>query len=264
MEKGDLVYIDYDVWVLPEDEDGEDILFDTTSREKAEEEEILNEDATYGPRSIEIGSGQLLQGLEEALLEAEIGEKDSVEIPPEKAMGNRSPGEIDLFSRRELNRKGVDITEGAEVEIDGRMGTIIQATAGRVRVDFNHPLAGKSLRVDYEITKKAETEEEKVKHLLEKNYGKADFKITLEEGSLQIVLSEDCKYGQQWLLNKFTIVADLRKNLEVETIQFIEEYEGEKEEEVESLEEEDLEELAEDLDEEEEIVEETPEEDDEE
>ncbi len=250
MEEGDLIYVDYDVWVMPDDEEDEPTLFDTTDEEKAKEEEIFNEESDYGPRPLVIGDDNLAEGFSEALKEADIDEDDSVEVPPEKGIGNRDPGKIELFSRREMERRDIDPVEGKEVEIDNRRGTIIQATAGRVRIDFNHPLAGKTLKYDFSIVEKPEEIEEKVEAILEKDYQMLDFEVKKIDDSVDIVLPEQCKYDQNWFVAKYRIVGDLRKHIDVKKIRFIEEYieeddEDELEEEFDELEEEAVEEVEE-------------------
>ncbi len=244
MEEGDLVYVDYDIWIMPDNEDEEPILFDTTDEEKAKDEEIFNEDASYGHTPFVIGEGEIVEGFYEALLESEVDEESSVEVPPEKGIGNRDPGKIELFSRRELDRKGIDPVVGKEVEIDNRRGTIIQATAGRIRVDFNHPLAGKTLRYDFTITEKPEDEEELVNAIFEKNFRKSELEVSKEDDTIDIVLPEECKYDQSWIVSKYRVVGDLRKFLDIKTINFIEQY-VEEEEDEELDEEEILEELEE-------------------
>ncbi len=257
MEEGDLIYVDYDVWVMPDDEDGETILFDTTDKEKAEEEEIFEEDAQYEPRPVMIGGEGISEGFEEELKDAEVGEEGSVEVPPEKGIGNRDPDEIELFSRREMKRRDIDPVEGKEVEIDNRRGQIIQATAGRVRIDFNHPLAGKTLRYDYEIVDKADTTEEKAEAILKMNYEGGEFDIEIEDDDIDIILPEECKYDQNWFVAKYRVVGKLRDNLNVERIRLIEEYVQEEEGDIE----EEFEDIEADLDEEETEEEETAEED---
>ncbi|MFP4001160.1 MAG: peptidylprolyl isomerase [Thermoplasmata archaeon] len=247
MEEGDLIYVDYDIWVVPDNEDEEPTLFDTTDKEKAKEEEIFDEDSQYGPRPLKIGGENIAEGFSEALQEAEIDEEGSVEVPPEKGIGNRDPEKIELYSRREMERRDIEPVQGKQVEIDNRRGRIIQATAGRVRVDFNHPLAGKTLRYDYKITERPESPEEIAEGILEMDYQKADYEIEATEDGIDIVLPEQCKYDQNWFVAKYRIVGDLREHLEAKNIRFIEEYvekeEDDIEEEFEELEEEAEEEL---------------------
>jgi len=256
MEEGDLIYVDYDVWVMPDDEEEEPTLFDTTDEEKAKEEEIFDEESEYGARPVVIGMENIAEGFTEALKESEIGEENSVEVPPEKGIGNRDPGKIELYSRREMDRRDIEPVEGKQVEIDNRRGRIIQATAGRVRIDFNHPLAGKTLKYDFKIVDKPESKEEIAEGILEMDYQKLDYEIEETEDGLDIILPEQCKYDQNWFVAKYRIVGDLREHLDAKKIRFIEEYvekeEEDIEEEFEELEEEAEEEMEEDIEKEEE------------
>jgi len=265
MEEGDLIYVDYDIWVMPDDEEGELTLFDTTDEERAKEEEIFDDDANYGPRPVVIGGDNIAEGFSDALLESELDDEDSVEVPPEKGIGNRDPEKIELYSRREMDRRDIDPVEGKQVEIDNRRGRIIQATAGRVRIDFNHPLAGKTLKYDFKIVEKPESIEDLAEAILEMDYQKADFEVEETEDGIDIVLPEQCKYDQNWFVAKYRIVGDLREHIDAKSIRFIEEYvekdEDDLEEEFEELEEEAEEELEVESEETEEEAEEDAEED---
>ncbi len=231
MEDKDLVYVDYDIWILPDEEDGEEMIFDTTDRITAEKEEIFDEDENYGPKPVILGNGELIEGFEKALMDAEVGEKGSVEVPPEEGFGNRDPRKIELFSRRELDRKGIDIMEGGRVQMDNRIGTIIQTTAGRVRIDFNNPLAGRTVRYDFTINEKAETPEEIVKSILLKDYDDVDFEVEIGEDKIDVILPDVCKYDQAWFVAKYRVVGDVRSILDIETLRFIETYATKEEDE---------------------------------
>ncbi|MFO7991657.1 MAG: FKBP-type peptidyl-prolyl cis-trans isomerase [Thermoplasmata archaeon] len=257
MEEGDLVYVEYDVWILPDEEDGEEIIFNTTDEEKAKEHEIYDEDGFYGPRPVIIGSGELMEGFENSLKEAEIGEENTVEVPPDEGVGQRDMEKMELYSMRELQRKDIDPVVGNEVQIDNRRGTIIRVTSGRVRVDFNHPLAGKTLRYDYKITEKPEEMEDKVEFILLKDYRDADFEVNVDGENIEVKLPDECKYDQGWFIAKYRVVGDLRKHLEAKVIRFIEEYEEKEEEEFDELGEETAEEGSDE--EKEEEIEEEPE-----
>ncbi len=254
MEDRKLVYVDYDVWILPDEEDGEEILFRTTDRVKAEKEEIFDENAYYGPQPVMVGVGEILEGFEEALKDAEVDKKNSVEVPPDKGVGQRDPRKIELFGRRELDRKGIDIMEGGRVEIDNRVGTIIQATAGRVRVDFNNPLAGKIIRYDYTITEIPDTSEDIIEAILLKDYDDVEFEVGVKEDYIDITIPDVCKYDQAWFVAKYRVVGDIRKLLEIKNVRFIEVYEQKEEE---TLEEEMSKETADEESQEEEMSKET-------
>ena len=220
---GDIITMDFDAWVI--DIDGTEELFDTTNEEHAKAGEIFNEKASYDPIVTIVGDNRVLPGLDKSFLKAQIGKKKVVEIPPEDGAGERQPNMVEIFSVRELQKQDINPEPGMRVQIKNKMGTITNMTSGRVRVDFNDPLAGKTLRYEYKITKKAETPEEKVLGLIEADYGKSDeFKVTVKGDELTLALADMCKYDQAWFTLKYKVVSDLRSYLNVKTINFVEEY----------------------------------------
>lgn len=82
MERGDTVRIDY----VGRLEDGK--VIDTSLRDVAKESNIYNTTRDYSPLEFTVGSGEVIEGVEEAVLGMKVGEVREVTIPPEKAYGN--------------------------------------------------------------------------------------------------------------------------------------------------------------------------------
>jgi len=220
VSKGDVVKLEYDAWV---DDSGE--MVDTTSAEKAQENGIFNENAVYGPITVLVGAGRIFEGLDEALEGVEVGEEKEIIIPPEKAAGPRDPKLIELFSIREFHKKDIQPQVGMEVNINNRIGTVVAVTAGRVRVDFNRPLAGKTLRYRFRVTEKIEDTEARIKGIIDMDYGNAEsFDVSADGDVITIVLPDVCKYDQKWMMAKYRVVADLREAFGNVTVRFVEEY----------------------------------------
>ena len=218
--KGDIVRIDYDGWVEDSNE-----LFDTTNAQTAKDAGVYNEKMQYVPIPVLIGGGRIFPGLDEALENVEVGQEYDIVIPAEKAAGPRDPKLVEMVALREFIRQEVEPRIGMEVNIKNRMGIVTAVTAGRVRVDFNRRLAGKNLKYHFKVLSKAEDDEEKVKAVLEMDYGTAEnFQIHVKDKSVCMVLPDVCKYDQKWLLAKYRIVADLREALNAEKVRFVEEY----------------------------------------
>jgi hypothetical protein len=115
---------------------------------------------------------------------------------------------------------------GLEVSIGGRRGTITSLAAGRVRIDFNNPLAGKTVKYVFKVTKKAMTSEERIRAILDMDYGLADqFRIDLKDDVLEVKVPDLCKTDEKWFVSKFRVVADLRELTDVHVMRFVEEYE---------------------------------------
>ena len=66
--------------------------------------------------------------------------------------------------------------------MNNKTGLITSVTAGRVRVDFNRRFAGQSLKYRFTVLEKIENDEEKVKAVVEMDYGTSEgFKVTVKE-----------------------------------------------------------------------------------
>ena len=224
IDKGDIIWLEYDAWTV--NPNGTLTLFDTTHDEVAKKEGKLDEKKVYMEVPVVIGRARLFEGLEAALVGAKVGETIEVLIPPEKGAGVRDPRLVELRTEREFLRQEISPEVGLEVSISGKHGVVTAASAGRVRVDFNNPLAGKTLKYVVKATRKAKTPDERVRAIIDMDYGLADqFKIDLKGGSAEIHLPDVCKTDEKWFVSKFRVVADLRDLSDLKTIRFVEEYE---------------------------------------
>lgn len=223
ISNGDIITLDFDAWIT--NPDGTEELFDTTSEEHAKAGNIFNEKARYEPVITIVGDGRMIPGLDRSFVGAEVGKKTKVEIPPAEGAGERLPNMVEIISVRELQKQNIDPEPGMRVQIKEKVGTITAMTSGRVRVDFNDPLAGKTLKYEYTVTKKAETPEERVLGIIDADFGQSgEFMAKVTGDGLELVLADICKYNQVWYAVKFKVVSDLRKFTHAKSIRFVEEY----------------------------------------
>lgn len=224
IRKGDVVWLDYDAWVV--NPDGTARLFDTTHADIAKREDKFDEKKVYAEVPAVVSGGRLIPGLEEALLTATVGKPAEVSIPPQKGAGERDPKLVELRPLREFLKQEIAPEVGMEVSIGGKRGTVTAVTGGRVRVDFNNPLAGRTLRYAFTITRRAATPEEKVRGIIDMDYGLADqFRVTIRDSEADIVVPDICKTDERWFVSKFRAVADLREFSGLRLVRFVEEYE---------------------------------------
>ncbi|MDH3366056.1 MAG: peptidylprolyl isomerase [Thermoplasmata archaeon] len=220
VEAGNLVLVEFSGWV---EETGE--LFDTTDESLAKEKEIFDEKMIYGPQPLIIGKGRLFPGLDEHMLKAEIGKEYEVVVPPEKGAGPRDPKLVELHPMREFLKQEIEPQVGMEVTVRNRRATIVAMTAGRVRIDFNNKLAGRTLKYKYKLVNKPSKPKEIAELLLKMSYGTAEgFDVHHHGQDYKVTLPDACKYDQKWLLAKYRVVTDMRDVLDAETVSFIEEY----------------------------------------
>src|SRR5437870_3253825 len=222
IEKGDIVWIEYDAWTV--NPNGTQTLFDTTHDEVAKKEGKFDEKKVYIETPVVVGKGRLFEGLDAALVGAKIGETKEVVIPADKGAGARDPRLVELRTEREFLRQEINPEVGMEVSISGKHGIVTAVSAGRVRVDFNNPLAGKTLKYVVKPTRKAKTPDERVRAIIDMDYGLAEqFKIHLKSDAAEIQLPDVCKTDEKWFVSKFRVVADLGELSDLKSIRFIEE-----------------------------------------
>ena len=208
MENGDIIQLEYEGWIA-----GSDELFDTSKEDLARKNEIHDEERTYGPMYTVVGAGRLIKGLEDHLLKAEVDKDYELEIPPEDAYGDRDPKNVETHSMRELARLKIEPEYGKTVTIRNKHGWISGLFAGRVRVDYNHKLAGKTLRYKYKVVGKAEGKEAVVRAIIAMDYGREnEFELEVEgDDTVNITLPDVCKYDPNWTMSKLRLVNDLRE-----------------------------------------------------
>ena len=106
------------------------------------------------PLQFTVGARQVIAGFENAVIGKEKGDVINVKIPPEEAYGESNPELIREISKDQL-------PEGAEIAVgtsligttpDGQMMQvyIVEVLNDTVKIDYNHPMAGKTL--NFKIT----------------------------------------------------------------------------------------------------------------
>ncbi|MFY3740662.1 MAG: peptidylprolyl isomerase [Candidatus Nitrosomirales archaeon] len=223
LDKGSLVLVNYTAKIKDTDE-----AFDTTIEEDAKKFNIHDPTRTYEPRLISVGDGWVLKGLDEALTNANVGENMNVEVPPDKGFGARDPEKVRMIPLRKLGEKAEEVKVGDAIEIDDKVGIIRFIGSGRVQIDYNHRLAGKTITYALQVLKRLEQDNERITALIKRRIpiDESKLKITLNEGNLDIELPSE-NYMQEGLqVIKRAIVNDVFKYVtSVKKIKFIETYE---------------------------------------
>ena len=162
IKEGDFVEIDY-VGILK----SADVVFDTSIEAEAKKNDIFDAESTYAPIAICIGQGQILPGLDAALIDLEIGKEHEILLPPASAFGRKDGKLMKLVPTSVFKKQNINPMTGLQVNIDGTIGTIRTVTGGRTVVDFNHPFAGKEIIYKVNVKKKITDNKEKILALIE-------------------------------------------------------------------------------------------------
>jgi peptidylprolyl isomerase len=110
-------------------------------------------DSSHGGEPLEftLGSGQVIQGFDEAVAEMRVGESKSVTIPADEAYGAHRDELLLVIDRDQLPDEMVPEVGQTLQMSDGRQTfpvSIREVRADQVVLDANHPLAGKDLTFD--------------------------------------------------------------------------------------------------------------------
>ena len=226
LDKGTLIFANYTAYVK---DTGEGI--ESTVESEAKRLKIYEESRKYEPRLEAVGEGWLISGLDSEVARLSVGDKKQIELSPEKAFGNRDPTQLRMVPLRKFGEREHDLAVGDSVEIDNRVGIVRFIGSGRAQVDFNHRLAGKSIIYDFEVVRKLETDEEKVRALIDRRLagdgGSPDFQLA--DGKLTVTIPEGLFLVEGLQIIKRGIANDLFKFVPtVATLSFVERFNNEK------------------------------------
>jgi len=235
VKEGDFIKLQYTGKVQETDE-----IFDTTDEKVAEEAGLHVENKLYGPIPIIVGGGHVLKAMDDALVDMEEGEEKKLEITPEEGFGVRDPNQMQLIPMSEFRKQGIKPQIGMNITLEGNTGKIRSVSGGRIRVDFNHELAGKNLNYQIKVGEIITDDEEKVKSLIQLHYPHPNLdtekhQIQFEPGKVVIIMDEMAKFDQRPYMEvtmaRFRIARDIQENMDVDTVEFVDVFEKKEKEE---------------------------------
>ncbi len=226
LQKGDFILIDYVAKVKETNE-----VFDTTKEDVAKKEHLHKEGQIHEPELVVVGEGWVLKALDDALATMDIDKPSTVEISPEKGFGQRDPEKIKRVPVKQLYAKEINPIVGARIEFQGKNAIIRSVGAGRVLLDFNPPLAGRTLIYDVTVTKKLDTAEQKIGALIHRRVPvveESKFNLFIKGCDLTINMPEETFYVEGIQIAKRGIAMDIQKFLpELMETRFIETFKAE-------------------------------------
>ncbi|TWI54325.1 FKBP-type peptidyl-prolyl cis-trans isomerase SlpA [Pseudomonas duriflava] len=121
---------------------------------KLENGDIVDTTFDKAPAAFRVGDGNLLPGFEQALFGLPEGAKTSLTILPEQGFGQPNPQNLQTMPRE--NFESMDLSTGLLIiftdAAGGEMPGVVKTfDEQNVVIDFNHPLAGRTLTFDVEI-----------------------------------------------------------------------------------------------------------------
>ena len=218
VKNGDFIRIDY-----TESVDGQVIA--ATDKDVATEKGIFNEETQYGPHLIVVGAGQLVKGFEEDLIGKEIGYSGKVEISPEGAFGVRDPKKVEIVpANRFKEQKPVP---GMRVSSENKAGTVTRIIGRKVSVDFNHPLADKTIVYEYRIAEEIVDRQEKLKALI-KTFARMELESEIRDDVAVITAPWELSYYKEWLMIRRGLADMIIQHLELKEVDYVEKHTGDR------------------------------------
>lgn len=162
IKKTDFVELDY-----TGKEKDSNLVFDTTLEDIAKKNNLYSKEVVYKSVIICVGEKQILPGLDKELEGKEIGKSYSFEIPPELGFGKKDAKLLRIIPAGVFKKQEIRPFPGLQVNIDGAIGTVKTAGGGRIIVDFNHPLSGRTLIYDVNVKRIITDKKEKLKAYLD-------------------------------------------------------------------------------------------------
>ncbi len=122
---------------------------------KLEEGAVVDSTFDKAPASFAVGDGNLPEGFEELLHGLTAGSKQTFTVGPEKAFGQHNPSNVQAIARSQFS-DDMQLEEGMMISFSDKAngelpGVVASFDEKNVQVDFNHPLAGRTLIFDVEV-----------------------------------------------------------------------------------------------------------------
>jgi len=107
------------------------------------------------PLQFEVGAGRVIKGFEDAVVGLQIGEQKTVTIPAKDAYGSYDENLLIEIPKKNVP-EGIAPEVGMRLQLVNQQGqaayvVVTEILDETVRLDANHPLAGKTLMFDLEV-----------------------------------------------------------------------------------------------------------------
>ncbi len=107
------------------------------------------------PLKFTVGTGQLIKGFDQAVIDMNVGDKKTVTIPPEEGYGPRNEDNV-VELPKDTVPEDMELTVGMQLHLSDPNGNPVPAVVAEIgedviKMDINHMLAGKTLIFDIEI-----------------------------------------------------------------------------------------------------------------
>ena len=122
---------------------------------KLENGDVFDSSQGREPLEFTLGQGMVIPGFDEGISGMEVGQKKSLTIEPAQAYGDRRE-DLEVMIKKNVIPEDIDPKVGLQLQMqnpDGQMINVVitEVNDDDVKLDANHPLAGKTLIFDVEL-----------------------------------------------------------------------------------------------------------------
>ncbi len=116
---------------------------------------VIDSSKGRAPLQFKVGSHAMIPGFEKAVMGMKVGQKKSFKVKPEEGYGPEDPKAIREIPKKDLPHE-ITPKAGMTLYAQGKDGQRFPVRVEEVKKDvvvmnFNHPLAGKTLNFDVEV-----------------------------------------------------------------------------------------------------------------
>jgi len=130
--------------------------------------QAIEDSRAQEPLSILYGHGNIIKGLEDALAGKGPGDRFDVVVPPAQGYGERREDATQRVPKKYFQHadqlKPGDMTVLTTKEGRQQMVQVTKVGSSVIDVDMNHPMAGKTLHFNIEVTDVRDASEEEIAH----------------------------------------------------------------------------------------------------
>jgi FKBP-type peptidyl-prolyl cis-trans isomerase 2 len=166
-------------------------VFDTTKEDVAKEHDIYDPKRQFKALTIIPGEKEMLPKVEKELETMKEGEEKTVKLSPKDGFGERNSDLVRILPAKVFAEQKIAPVPGLVINVGNAMGKVQSVSGGRVRVDFNHLLAGRDLEYTVKVEKEYKTKKEFAEQLYDKYYSIIpETKKEIKEENLYITVPE--------------------------------------------------------------------------
>jgi peptidylprolyl isomerase len=132
---------------------GDTVMLHYTGRFK--DGKVFDNSQERNPIPVKVGAGEIIEGLEKAVVGMKPGEKQTVTVKPEEGYGHYSEDLIVEMPEEKIP-ENISPQEGMRLQLINEEGqklpvVVKEILDDAIKLDANHPLAGKTLVFDLEL-----------------------------------------------------------------------------------------------------------------